>query len=115
MASYPLPQFTIPESIPLMLAGQDPGLLDSTQHAHILSNPSSQLLFASYHPHAGASAYNNDSTTCQGYSLSNLAVIELLPDGNCLWCLVPLVIGASFFLDKGSWPRLIDICGCISH
>ena len=114
MASYQLPQFAIPESVPLMLAGQDPGLLDSTQRTRILSNPSSQLLFASYHPRAGASAYNNTNTTDQGYTLSNRAVIEVLPDGNCLWRLVPLAIGASSFLDEGSWPRLIDICGCVS-
>ena len=115
MASYPLPQFAIPESIPLMLAGQDPGLLDSTQRARILSNTSSQLLFASYHPRAGASAYNNTNTADQGHPLSNRAVIEVLPDGNCLWRLVPLAIGASSFLDEGSWPRLINICGCVSN
>ena len=112
MSLYPLPQVTIPKHVPLMLAGQDLGLLDPTQPARILSDSHSHILFASYHPRAGASASpdNNTAGSITG-PFSNRAVIEVLPGGHCLWRLIPLASGASSVEDEGTWPRLVDFCG----
>jgi hypothetical protein len=100
------------------ISGSVPGILDKSQSARLLRHPSSTLSFASFDPHA---ATQTDVPDLRKLSIhhelyrSKRIVIESMKDGECFWRFVPRAKREAGCLDEGTWPRVVEICGCVSH
>lgn len=99
------------------IQGTTAGLLDPTQPARLHRISGSTLSFASFHPL---------TATPRNQNLENLSlndeptrpkrvVIETTPgpQGTSTWRFVPRARLGPGVNDEGSWPRLVNICGCV--
>ncbi len=104
-----------PISIPRVLLGSTPGLLDPPQRDRILRHPSSVLSFATFDPltATGCVDVSNGGPTEPFHSAFRQIVIETIPGGVPHWRAVPQANYAPGVVDEGTWPRLVSVCGWV--
>ena len=100
------------------IQGTTTGLLDPTQPARLHRISGSTLSFASFHPLTATPRTEN----LENLSLNDeptrpkRVVIETTPgpQGTSTWRFVPRARLGAGVNDEGTWPRLVNICGCVT-
>lgn len=104
--------------IDLREVGPVPGVLDASQRARILRDPTSELCFSAFDPHT---AGGQDATLNlrrlhiqEDRPAPKRIVIEITPrTKQCTWRFVPRARKEEGVEDEGIWPRVLDLCGCV--
>ena len=115
-------------TIPPLLSGTIPGVLDPSQSSRLLRTPSTLLFFAAFDPltargngfpnfaslHIDPKASKRTHPEPMTSSNGKRIVIETDPEnGVCSWRFVPRAKTEGVFLDEGSFPRLVKLCGYV--
>lgn len=103
------------------ISGLLPGTLDPEQSRRLLRHPQSKLFFASYNPLTASALHGREDIGINSLSLNEQlyrakrVVVEVTPDGQTFWRFVPKARRDAGVDDEGTWPRVIDLCGCVTH
>jgi len=104
----------------LDLSGSKPGVLDASQPSRILRRPNASLSFAAYDP---LTAIAPEAASLKNLSISENAskpaphkmiVVETVPDQGLFWRFVPKARLGPGVVDEGTFPRVVNLCGCVT-
>jgi hypothetical protein len=102
----------------LVDVGATVGVLDATQKARVLRNPSSTLHFSAFDPLTASGQDVNlefrklNIQQEEKYPPKRI-VLEVSPNGQSSWRFVPRARKEEGAKDEGMWPRVVDLCGYV--
>lgn len=90
-----------------------PLMVDSLQRRRILQDPASEFYLSTFHPGMLSHDLNPRNFEAQ-ISYPKRILVEVNPETRMsTWTYVPPAHVENGVVHEGTWPRLIDLCGCV--